>query len=184
MDLSKLSQTEKLAALGAAMAVVGGLVAASTYRTYGLAWIGILAGVAMLGILFQPQLAPKTTLPGSRGSLMVIVGGIAGVVMALGLLTTLTFIFVRFGIADLLFLVAIAGAVLMAYAAWQAFQAEGGKLRIGGDSAATTRSAEPEPQPGRDRAQPDERRTTSEAPPPAAPAEAPPDEERRTDEAR
>lgn len=176
MDLSKLSRNEKLAALGAAMAVVGGLVAASTYRTYGLAWIGILAGVAMLGIVLQPQLAPKTSLPGSRGSLMVIVGGIGGVIMALGLLTTLTFIFVRFGIADLLFLVAIAGAALMAYAGWQEFQLEGGKLRIGGESATAAPATGTESQDSAAPA-PDEPRTTAE-PPPAR------NEERSTDEPR
>lgn len=143
MDLSKLSQNDKLAALGAAMAVVGGLVAASTYRAYGLAWVGILAGVAMLGIVLQSQLWPKTTLPGSRGSLMLVIGGIGGAIMVLGLLTTLEFTFFRFGTADLLFLIAVAGAGLMAWAGWREFQAEGAKLRIGRGSTAAAEAAEP-----------------------------------------
>lgn len=171
MDLSKLSQNEKLAAVGAAMAVVGGLVAASTYPAYGLAWIGILAGVAMLVIVLQPQLAPKTSLPGSRGSLMIVVGGIGGAIMVLGLLTTLEFTFFRFGIADLLFLVAVAGAVLMAYAAWREFQAEGGKLRIGGGTTAGASAAD-SPAP------------TEQPTPPPAQDEPPAREDRGTDESR
>jgi predicted lipid-binding transport protein (Tim44 family) len=70
-------------------------------------------------------------LPGSKGSLMVVLGGIAGVIMALALLTTLGFIFVAFGFADILFLAAILAGLTMAWTGWTAFQAEGGKFQIG-----------------------------------------------------
>jgi hypothetical protein len=137
MDLAKLSQHEKLAAAGGAMLVVGGLIAAVTYRTYGLAWIGIFAGLAMLAVVLQPQLAPAMKLPGSRGSLMLVAGGAGAVVMLLALLTTLDFTFFRFGVADFFYLVAVAGGVLAGFGAWRAFQAEGGTFQIGGAPAAT-----------------------------------------------
>jgi predicted lipid-binding transport protein (Tim44 family) len=136
MDFSKLSQNDKTAALASAVLVVAGLIAASTYTTYALTWLAILAAVAMLLVVLQPQIAPKANLPGSKGTLMVALGGIAGGVMVIALLTTLTFIFVAFGFADILFLAAILAGVVMAWTGWTAFQAEGGKFQLGSSSAA------------------------------------------------
>ena len=42
-----------------------------------------LAALAVLVVVFLPQLSPSTSLPGSKGSLMVICGGIAAVIMVL-----------------------------------------------------------------------------------------------------
>ena len=136
MDFSKLSQNEKTAALASAVLVVAGLVAATTYTSYAITWLAILAAVGMLFVVLQPQIAPAVKLPGSKGSLMVVLGGIAGVIMVLALLATLTFIFVAFGFADVLFLAAILAGVTMAWTGWTAFQAEGGKFQLGTSSAA------------------------------------------------
>jgi hypothetical protein len=136
MNLSKLDQNDRTAAIASAVLVIAGLFAATTYVTYGITWLAILAAVGMLFVVLQPQIASGMNLPGSKGSLMLLLGGIAGVVMVLALLTTLGFIFVSFGLADILYLVAIAAAVVMAWTGWQAFQAEGGKFQLG--SAATT----------------------------------------------
>lgn len=148
MDFSRLTQNEKTAALAAAVLVVAGLIAATTYSTYAITWVAILAAVGMLFVVLQPQIAPKVNLPGSKGSLMVVLGGIAGVIMVLALLTTVTFIFVAFGFADILFLAAILAGVTMAWTGWTAFQAEGGKFQLGDSSAAaptTTTPADAEP---------------------------------------
>ena len=150
MDFSKLSSNEKLAAIGAVAAIVGALLSFGGGGTFTL-----LTGVAMLIILFLPQFSPNTTLPGSKGSLMVIVGGLAALIMALVFLTTIAFTFEGFDLSSALFLVALAGALVMGWAGWQAFQAEGGKFDIGMAGAS---SVPPVPM----------------VPPPAPPPSAPP----------
>jgi hypothetical protein len=136
MDFSKLTQNDKTAALASAVLVVAGLIAASTYTTYALTWLAILAAVAMLLVVLQPQIAPNANLPGSKGRLMLALGGIAGVIMVFALLTTFGFIFLAFGSADILFLAAILAGLVMAWTGWTAFQAEGGMVQLGTSTAA------------------------------------------------
>jgi hypothetical protein len=137
MNLSKLSATEKLAVYGAVATVIGGAVAASSYPGHwGVTWLGAILGLAMLAIVFLPQLSPTTKLPGKKGSLMVAVGGAAALLMAFVLLTTFSFTFEGFDLSSLLFLIAVIGAIVMGWAGWQAFQAEGGKFDVGMSGAA------------------------------------------------
>lgn len=138
MNLSKLSGSEKLAVYGAVATVIGGVVAASSYPGHwGVAWLGAILGLAMLVIVFLPQMSPTTKLPGRKGSLMVVVGVIAALLMAYLLLTTFRFTFEGFDVSSLLFLIAVAGAIVMGWAGWQAFQSEGGKFEIGTSAAAS-----------------------------------------------
>jgi hypothetical protein len=137
MNLSKLSATEKLAVYGAVATVIGGAVAASSYPGHwGVTWLGAILGLAMLAIVFLPQLSPTTKLPGKKGSLMVAVGGVAALLMAFVLLTTFSFTFEGFDLSSLLFLIAVIGAIVMGWAGWQAFQADGGKFDVGMSGAA------------------------------------------------
>lgn len=153
MDFSKLGQNEKLAVYGSAALIIGGLVGYS----YGLTALGMLAAIAMLAIIFLPQFSPGIALPGSRGSLMVAVGGLAGIVMVLALLQAVAgVLFVNTNLRDLFFLVAVAGGVLIAWAGWREFQAEGGKFQLGSSApvAASTveepaEPAEPDAEEGR-----------------------------------
>ena len=179
MDLSKLDQNDRTAAIASAVLVIAGLFAATTYVTYGITWLAILAAVGMIFVVFQPQIASGMNLPGSKGSLMLILGGVAGVIMLLALLTTLGFIFVSFGLADILYLVAIAAGLVMAWTGWQAFQAEGGKFQLGTSSSAAppavappepSPAASPEPSPA---ASPEP--TSAAAPPEPSPAAASPE---------
>jgi hypothetical protein len=129
MDFSKLSSNEKLAAIGAVAAIVGALLSFGGGGTFTL-----LTGVAMLVIVFLPQFSPNTTLPGSKGSLMLIVGGVAGIAALLSLLAILTVLgaFALYG--GLWFvglLLSTAGGLLMGWAAWREFQSEGGKFNLG-----------------------------------------------------
>ena len=156
MDLSKLSASEKLAVYGAIATVIGGVVAASSYPGHwGVTWLAAILGLAMLAVVFLPLLSPDTKLPGREGSLMVIIGGVAALIMALVFLTTIAFTFEGFDLSSALFLVALAGALVMGWAGWQAFQAEGGKFDIGMAGAS---SVPPVPM----------------VPPPAPPPSAPP----------
>jgi hypothetical protein len=128
MDLSKLSAPEKLAVYGAVATVIGAVVAASSYPGHwGVTWLGAILGLAMLAVIFMPQMSPGTRLPGRKGTLMVAVGGLAALLMAYVLLSTFNFTFEGFDVSSLLFLVAVAGALVMGWAGWQAFQTEGGK---------------------------------------------------------
>ena len=132
MDLSRLSAPDKFAVYGSVATVIGGVVAAASYPGHwGVTWLAAILGLAMLAVVFLPQLSPTTKLPGKKGTLMVIMGGLAALLMAFIFLTTIGFTFEGFDLSSALFLVAVAGAVVMGLAGWQAFQAEGGTSDIG-----------------------------------------------------
>jgi threonine/homoserine/homoserine lactone efflux protein len=96
----------------------------------------------MLAVVFLPQFASGVSLPGSKGSLMLAVGGLAGVVMVLALLQAIGgVLFVNTNFRDLLFLIAVAGGLLMAWAGWQEFQSEGGKFQLGTSAPASAPAA-------------------------------------------
>jgi len=136
MDFSKLSSNEKLAVYGAVAAIVGSFISLST----GTGSLGLLSGIVMLVIIFLPQFSPATKLPGSKGSLMVVVGGLAALFALLALLAWLPYLGL-FGGIFIGLLVSIAGGLLMGWAGWQEFQAEGGKFNLGMSSS----SASPPP---------------------------------------
>ena len=149
MDFSKLSSNDRLAVIGAALAIVGSVV------SFGAGPYGVLTGIAMLVIVFLPQFSPSTKLPGTKGSLMLIVGGAAGIGALLTLLAWLPYL----GLMGTYFiggLLGIVGGLLMGWAAWQTFQAEGGKFNMSMPSAP---SAPPAPPAS----------TYTPPPPPAAP---------------
>jgi hypothetical protein len=170
MDFSKLSSNEKLAVYGSVAALVGGLVGGTVSS---LGWLAFLAAIAMLAVVFMPQFSPTTTLPGSKGSLMLILGAVAGIIMVLGFLSIIGLLGYYFDFSPInaiFFLIGVIGGVVMAWAGWQEFQAEGGKFQIGaassGGAAATTPAATPPP------AAPTQTAAPSATPPP--PAAAPP----------
>lgn len=142
MDFSKLSSNDKLAVYGAVAAIVGAVLSFGGGGTFTL-----LTGVAMLIIVFLPQFSPNTTLPGSKGSLMLIVGGVAGIAALLSLLAILSF----FGAVGAVYggtwliglLLSTAGGLLMGWASWKEFQAEGGKFNLGAASAPPAPPAAP-----------------------------------------
>jgi hypothetical protein len=134
MNWSRLNQNDKLAVYGSAAVIVGAAIGGAASA---LGWLALLAALGMLAIVFLPQMSPQTALPGSKGSLMVALGGIAAVVMLLGLLTAIAWLGLYFSVFPLqaiFFLIAVAGGLLMGWAGWQEFQAEGGKFQIGNTS--------------------------------------------------
>ena len=125
MDLSKLSSNERLASIGAVIAIVGGLLGG-----IGGGGLGLLTAILMLIIVFLPQFSPTTKLPGSKGSLMLVVGGGAAVGALLALIAILPYLGLLGGYFIGL-LAVIVGGLLMGWASWQEFQAEGGKFNLG-----------------------------------------------------
>jgi hypothetical protein len=154
MDFSKLSSNDKLAAVGAVVAIVGSLV------SFGAGPYGVLTGILMLIIVFLPQFSPTTKLPGSKGSLMLIVGGVAGIGALLTLIAWLPYLTV-FGGYFIGGLAGIVGGLLMGWASWKEFQSEGGKFNVGMASGPSTPPAPP---------------ASTYTPPPAAPMAPPPQE--------
>jgi hypothetical protein len=157
MDFSKLSSNDKIAAIGAVAAIVGALLSFGGGGSFGL-----LTGLVMLVIVFLPQFSPSTKLPGSKGSLMLIVGGVAGVAALLSLLAILPYLGLIGGYFFGL-LLSIIGGLLMGWASWREFQSEGGKFTIGTASAPAASSP---PAPPTQQA--------AAAPPPPAAAPPPP----------
>jgi hypothetical protein len=154
MDFSKLNGNEKLATYGAIASIVGAILAQIGLYAGGL-WLTLLLAIAMLVLVFLPQWSPQTTLPGSKGSLMLIVGGIAALGSLLGLfafLGVLGILGFYGGLASLGLigiLLGIVGGFVMGWAGWQEFQAEGGKFQIGsGGTGGAGGSAPPPPPPG------------------------------------
>jgi hypothetical protein len=133
MDLSKLNQNEKMAAAAAAVAVVAGLVGFS----YSVTILGVLFAVGLLVVIFLPQLSPNTRLPGSKGSLMLVTGGVSAALMVLSLLVSVGIVFVNFQIRDVFFLIAVAAAVAAGWFSWQQFSTEGGKFQLGATGGTT-----------------------------------------------
>jgi hypothetical protein len=131
MDFSKLSSNEKLATYGAVAAIVGSILSVSGIGGGGY---GLVTGILMLVIIFLPQFSPSTKLPGSKGSLMLLVGGVSGIVALLALLSILTVLGAFAFYGGMLFfglLISIGGQLLMGWASWREFQAEGGKFTLG-----------------------------------------------------
>lgn len=168
MDFSKLGQNEKLAVYGSIAVIIGGIVGVS----YGLTVLAVLAAIGMLAIVFLPQFSAGTNLPGSRGSLMLVAGAVAGVILVLALILYVGIVFVAFGVRDLFFLIAVAGGILMAWAGWQEFQGEGGKFQIGSPAGGAAPAQRPSsvPPPA---ATAQSSQSPAAAPPPATPDQAP-----------
>lgn len=140
MDLSKLGSNEKLAAYGGIIGLIGGILSGQ--------WLVLILAIAMLAVVFLPQLSPQTNLPGSKGSLMLIVGGIAAIGSLMALLALLTVFGALAFYAGFLGLwligdiLAIVGGLMMGWAGWKEFQAEGGKFQIGATGDAPRRDDE------------------------------------------
>jgi len=134
MNFSKLSPNEKMAVYAAAVVVLTGIV--SLARAWGgLIIIPLVAALVMLLVLFAPSIMPKAKLPGSKGTLMLVAGGVAAVFWLISALTWLDWIFGHLATFDTLqYLVGLAASLTMGWTGWQAFQGEGGKFQMGAAS--------------------------------------------------
>jgi len=148
MDWSKLSQNEKLAVYGSVAAIVGLLIGG--IYTSGIGWLAVLAGIGMLVVVFLPMMSPTSSMPGSKGSFMLIAGGIAAIAALLALLLSFGYGFFlgAFVLQFIFFLIGVAGSLVMGWAGWQEFQAEGGKFQIGSGGTGSGSGGSAPPPPG------------------------------------
>jgi hypothetical protein len=131
VNFSRLSYFEKVAAVAAVVVVITALI--SLANDWGILMaISLLAALGALVVIFLPQTAPTTTLPGSKGSLLVATGAVATVVTAVVAVSWIGWITEHLGTFDTLqFLLGLVAAVVLAWAGWQVLRAEGGKLMFG-----------------------------------------------------
>jgi len=142
--MSKLSANEKMAVYSAAVLVLAGVIS----NWGGLMWLSVLAGIAVLAVVFLPQFSPATKLPGSKGSLLVALGGIAAAGAVIEFLRFLSYFFHTLDdYQTWLFAVALVAAVALLWTGWKEFQAEGGKFQMGMSGGAGSAAAPPASSP-------------------------------------
>jgi hypothetical protein len=121
MDFNKLSEADKKLVLLAAAVIVGGL--AGVADGWGsLATIGLLAGIGVVGVIFQPQLMPTLKVPIARNQLIFGLAVAAVVCFVLAGLGGLSFLFDFTSIATLLFDIGIVASLVLAWFAWLDFK--------------------------------------------------------------
>jgi hypothetical protein len=168
MDFSKLDQNEKLAIYGSVAVFLAGIIS----NWGGLFWLAVLAALGMAAVVLLPQLSPSTSLPGSKGTLMATLGIVALAAGVIEILRYVEYFLNTLGrFSTIAFIIALVGAVVMAYAGWMELQKEGGKWVFGasakpaaaptasGGAAAPSEAAAPEPVETPEPAASDEDRT-------------------------
>ena len=131
MNFSKLSYFEKVAAVAAAVVVVTGLISLS--RDWGIQMaLSLLAGLGVLAVVFLPQMSATTSLPGSKGSLLVALGAVSTVVILVTAISQIEWISNHPVHWDTLqFTLGLVAAVVMTWSGWQILMGEGGKFQFG-----------------------------------------------------
>ena len=124
MDLSKLTQTERLILAAASVVVVTALLSLS--NSWGLLMgLSLLGGLGAIAVVLQPQLAPGTRLPTTRAAALVALGAVTTVATFLTALNWVEWIFEHLGSFDTLqFLVGLGAAAIMLLLGFSAYQAE------------------------------------------------------------
>jgi uncharacterized membrane protein YuzA (DUF378 family) len=124
MDFSKLGQYDRIALAAAVVVVATGLL--SLANDWGLLMaISLLAGIGVLFVVLQPQIAPAMKLPATRGMTLLALGALAVLATGLTAFNWLGWIFDHLVSFDTIqFIVGLIAAVVMAYAGWMAYQGE------------------------------------------------------------
>jgi hypothetical protein len=147
MDLARPSPIDRLGVLAAGLVVVTGLI--STATGWGaILVLAVLAGVGTLGVILAPRFAPSVRLPGSRGSLLVLLGVVAILSWIPPLIAWLSWIVEHLLSVDTIqFLVGLVGATVLALTGYIAFEAEGGRFQLGVPTPAGQPAPELNPPP-------------------------------------
>ena len=125
MNFSALSQNDRLALGAAVVVVITALLSLS--NDWGLLMaVSLLAGLAVLAVVFQPQVAPAMKLPTSRGLALLALSALAVLATGLTAINWLGWILGHLVSFDTIqFLVGLVAALVMAWAGWGAYQADG-----------------------------------------------------------
>jgi hypothetical protein len=124
MDLSKLSQNDRVTLGVAGVVVVTALLSIS--NDWGaLMVLSLAAGVGAIAVVLLPFVSPATTLPTTKGAALLGLGATATVATSLSGLNWLGYIVEHFAKFDTIqFLAGLAAAAVLLAIGLQAFQAE------------------------------------------------------------
>lgn len=122
MDLSKLSPADKRILFAAIGVVIGGIVGIIDVWGFG-SNIGLIAGLAALAVLLQPQLAPAMKLPAPKATLLLACGAIAAGGFALSILQWLSYALDITRVYTILFDLGFVAALALLWFAWTDYKA-------------------------------------------------------------
>ena len=125
MNFSALSQNDRLALGAEVVVVITALLSLS--NDWGLLMaVSLLAGLAVLAVVFQPQVAPAMKLPTSRGLALLALSALAVLATGLTAINWLGWILGHLVAFDTIqFLVGVVASVVMAWAGWRAYGESG-----------------------------------------------------------
>jgi hypothetical protein len=126
MDFSKLSSNDRTALIAAVIVTVTGLI--SVTNNWGVFMIlSLLAGLAAVFVVLQPQVAPAMKLPAPKGVSLLGAGGVATVATGLTAIDWLGWIFDHLISFDTIqFVAGLVAAIVLLYAGWMAYTSERG----------------------------------------------------------
>jgi hypothetical protein len=133
MNFSALNANDRLAAVAAVVVIITGLI--SIAQAWGpLVFLSLAAGVGVLFVVLQPQIAPAVKLPMTKGALLLGLGAIATVVLLVVALSWIDYILTPpiFVFDTIQFFIGVVAAIVMLFAGWRAYQAEKGTTPIAG----------------------------------------------------
>jgi len=131
MNFSALNANDRLAAVAAVVVIITGLI--SIAQAWGpLVFLSLAAGVGVLFVVLQPQIAPAVKLPMTKGVLLLGLGAIATVVLLVVALSWIDYILTPpiFVFDTIQFFIGVVAAIVMLFAGWRAYQAEKGTTPI------------------------------------------------------
>jgi|SoiMethySBSTD1v2_1073268.scaffolds.fasta_scaffold403173_2 hypothetical protein len=121
MDLSKLSAADKRILYAAIGVVIGGIIGIIDVWGIG-ATIGLLAGLAAIFVLLQPQVAPTVKLPAPKATLLFACGAIAAAGFVLSALVWLPYVLDVTRIYSLLFDLGLVSALILGWLTWMQYK--------------------------------------------------------------
>jgi threonine/homoserine/homoserine lactone efflux protein len=127
MNFSSLSASDKQLAIAGGIVV---LVSIISFVDPSGSWGGVMA-LSLLGGLFalfhllQPQMAPTTKLPMTKGMSMLVAGALSVAGFAIAMLSYIGYISRNIGdIYVIVMIVGLVAAAFLAWTGWKAYQAE------------------------------------------------------------
>jgi hypothetical protein len=144
--MNALNSSNRMAAGAAALVIVSSVI--SLVWDWGaLMIVSLLAGAGFLFVLFQPQVAPTMKLPMAKGVLLLGLGVIALGVYLLNAVNWFGWIVEHIASIDVLqYTIGTISSAVMAWAGWQAYQAEKSGAAAAGPPAAPPPAPPPAPE--------------------------------------
>jgi len=127
MNFATLSaEDRRTVILGAIVVVTGVLSFLDPTGDWGaVVFLAILGGVLAAFVPLQPQLAPATKLPATRGMVLLLAGVLAAGGFVLGGLTYISSVF-SIRVFSIIFDIGLVASLVLLWFGWQAYQAEQG----------------------------------------------------------